>query len=808
MAEFEHEHGIKEVILEETMQKAYLDYSMSVIVSRALPDVRDGLKPVHRRILYGMQELGLTPGKPHRKSARLVGDVMGKYHPHGDSSIYDAVVRLAQDFSTRYPLADGQGNFGSMDGDSAAAMRYTEVRMTSLTEEMLKDINKNTVDFVLNFDESEEEPSVLPSGVPNLLVNGSAGIAVGMATNMAPHNMNEVIDGTIEYLKNEDITIDELMKIIKGPDFPTGALIMGKKEIEKAYKTGRGKVRVRARAEIQPFKKRHQIIVTEIPYQVNKANLIVKIAELVRDKRIEGISDIRDESNREGVRIVIDLKRDANPNIVLNKLYQYTQMQTTFGIINLALVNGVPKILTLKELIDHYTTHRKEVVTRRTQFDLDRAEARAHIIEGLKVAIDNIDEIIKIVRSLQTDEEIKEEFTKRFGLTEAQGQAILDMRIKRLSGLQVEKLDEEYRELLVTIEGLRRILESPQVLIETIIEELEEMKEKYSDLRRTVIMPEEGDIDTRDLINDEDVVITLTNLGYIKRMPEGTYKPQHRGGRGVSSMTQNEGDFVTQLFVTSTLDTILFITNFGRIYRLQAYEIPSASRQAKGTAIINLLDLDHGEQIAATIPVSEINDGDILSLMTKQGYIKRTAFKEYENIRKGGIIAINLRDGDRVIGAHQTTGDEEFMAVTRKGQAIRFPEENARLMGRAAMGVIGITLDEDDEVVSFVIANDDKTLAVFSQNGYGKRTKMSEYKCQNRGGKGLITYRVTKKTGEVVDARVLDPQDEVMMINQSGTIIRFVGESISQMGRNTSGVKLMNIKDSQLVSVATYIGEE
>lgn len=808
MAEFEHEHGIKEVILEETMQKAYLDYSMSVIVSRALPDVRDGLKPVHRRILYGMQELGLSPGKPHRKSARLVGDVMGKFHPHGDSSIYDAVVRLAQDFSTRYPLADGQGNFGSMDGDSAAAMRYTEVRMTSLTEEMLKDINKDTVDFIPNFDESEMEPSVLPSGIPNLLVNGSAGIAVGMATNMAPHNMNEVIDGTIAYLKDQDISVDELMKIIKGPDFPTGALIMGKKEIENAYKTGRGKVRVRARADIQPYKKRHQIIVTEIPYQVNKSNLIVKIAELVRDKRIEGISDIRDESNREGVRIVIDLKRDANPNIVLNKLYQYTQMQTTFGIINLALVDGVPKVLSLKELIDHYVKHRKDVVIRRTKFDLDRAEARAHIIEGLKVAIDNIDEIIKIVRSLQTDDEIKAEFTKRFGLTEPQGQAILDMRIKRLSGLQVDRLDEEYRELLVTIEKLRRILESTQVLIETIIEELEEMKEKYGDLRRTVIMPEEGDIDYEDLIADEDVVITLTNLGYIKRMPEGTYKPQHRGGRGISSMTQNEGDFVTKLFVTSTLETILFITTFGRIYRLQAYEIPSASRQAKGTAIINLLDLDHGEQIAATIPVSEVNEGDVLSLMTKQGYVKRTSFKEYENIRKGGIIAINLREGDIVIGAHQTTGDEEFMAVTRKGQAIRFLEEDARLMGRAAMGVTAIKLQEEDEVVSFVIANDDKTLAVFSQNGYGKRTKMSEYKCQNRGGKGLITYRVTKKTGDLVDARLLDPQDEVMMINESGTIIRFNGESISQMGRNTSGVKLMNIKDSQLVSVATYIGEE
>lgn len=808
MSELEHQHGIRDVVLEDTMKSAYLDYSMSVIVSRALPDVRDGLKPVHRRILYGMHQLGLSPDKPHRKSARLVGDVMGKYHPHGDTSIYDTVVRMAQSFSTRYPLADGQGNFGSLDGDSAAAMRYTEIRMSKLAQEMLRDINKDTVDFMPNFDEEEEEPVVLPSRFPNLLVNGSSGIAVGMATNMAPHNMNEVIDGVIEYLNNEDITVEELMETIKGPDFPTGALIMGKSEIKKAYETGRGKVKVRALCDIEPYKSKHRIIVSEIPYQVNKSNLIMRIAELVKEKRIDGISDIRDESNRDGVRIVIELKRDANPNVVLNKLYQNTQLQVTFGIINLALVDGVPKVLNLKELIGYYVDHQREVVTRRTQFDLDKAEARAHIVEGLRIAIDNIDEIIEIVRSLRTDDEIKAEFTKRFGITDIQGQAILDMKIKRLSGLQVEKLEEEYISLKEEIKVLKSILEDPEILKNTIIDELLEIKDKYGDLRRTVIKPDEGEINLIDLIKEEDVVITLTNLGYIKRMPEGTYKPQKRGGQGISSLTKNKGDFVTKLFVTSTLDTILFFTNKGQVHKLMAYEIPAASRQAKGTAIINLLELDEDETIAATIPISQLEEGDSLALMTKDGYIKKTDFSEYENIRRGGIIAIGLREGDQVVGARQTTGDDDLMAITKKGKSIRFKESDVREMGRTAMGVIAINLEDDDEVVSFVLPEDDKYLAVFTENGFGKRTKIENYHVQNRGGKGLLTYRVKEKTGDLVAARVLDNNDEVMMITEGGTIIRLAGESISKMGRATSGVKLMKVKDSKIVSVATYIGEE
>lgn len=808
MSQFENESGIKEVILEDQMKKAYLDYSMSVIVARALPDVRDGLKPVHRRILYGMQQLSLSPDKPHRKSARLVGDVMGKYHPHGDFSIYDAVVRLAQDFSIRYPLADGQGNFGSMDGDSAAAMRYTEIRMTKLSLEMLRDINKDTVDFMPNFDEGDIEPTVLPARFPNLIVNGSSGIAVGMATNMAPHNMNETINGVIEYMRNEEITIEELMKTIKGPDFPTGAFIMGKAGIKEAYETGRGKLKVRARAEIEPVKNRNQIVITEVPYQVNKSNVIIKIVDLVKEKKIDGISDIRDESNRKGVRLVIELKRDANPNVVLNQLYQNTQLQITFGIINLALVNGVPKVLNLKELIKYYVDHQRQVVTRRTKFDLEKAEARVHIIEGLKTAIDNIDEIIAIVRNYRTDDEIKAEFTKRFGLTDIQGQAILDMRIKRLSGLQVEKLEEEYQELLLLIKKLKEILENKEVLDANIISEMEEIRDSFGDLRRTVILPDEGDLELEDMITEEDVVITLTNSGYIKRMPEGTYKPQHRGGQGISAMSKKEDDFVTELFITSTLDTILFFTNTGRVFKLRAYDIPSVGRNAKGTAIVNLLELEEGEKIASIIPVSSVKDGDYLTLMTKEGYVKRTSFEEYKNIRKGGIIAVGLRPGDTVIGSRQTDGSKDLMAITKNGMCIRFSEDSVREMGRTSMGVIGIRLEDGDEVVSFVIAEDEKSLAIFSSNGFGKRTIMNTYKVQNRAGKGLITYKVKNKTGKVVAAKVLDKNDQVMMITESGTIIRLLADSISLMGRATSGVKLMNIKESKIVAVAGYVGEE
>ena len=808
MAKFANESGIQDVVLEKAMKKAYLEYSMSVIVARALPDVRDGLKPVHRRILYGMQQQSLTPDKPHRKSARLVGDVMGKYHPHGDSSIYDAVVRLAQDFNIRYPLADGQGNFGSMDGDSPAAMRYTEVRMSKLAMEMLRDINKETVDFVPNFDEELLEPSVLPSRFPNLLVNGSAGIAVGMATNMAPHNMNEVIDGVIAYMDDESISLEEMMTHIKGPDFPTGAFIMGRDGIKEAYKTGRGKVRVRARAEIEPLKSKHQIVITEFPYQVNKARVIEKIAELVKDKKLDGISDIRDESNRRGVRMVVELKRDANPHVVLNRLYKETQLQITFGIINLALVDGVPRELNLLELIHYYVKHQRDVVTRRTTFDLNKAKARVHIIEGLRLAIDNIDEIIEIVKSYRTDEEIKAKFTERFGLTDVQGQAILDMRIKRLSGLQVEKLEEEYRELLALIEQLELILSDPKVLDKTIQDELLEIKEKYGDLRRTVITKSDGDMEDEDLIDDEEVVVTLTNSGYIKRMPEGTYKPQNRGGQGISALNKKADDFVTSLFITSTLDTILFFTDCGQVYKKQAYEIPAAGRNAKGTAIVNLLQLEEGERIQTIIPIADVADDDNLFLVTRRGYIKKTKMGEYKNIRKNGLIAMGLRDGDTVIGGIQCGDDEDLIFVTKKGMSLRLKGKDLREQGRTAMGVIGIRLDEDDEVVSFVKAEEGKTLAVISEYGYGKRTALDEYNVQNRGGKGLITYRIKEKTGQLVSAKVLDDSDQLMMISEDGVIIRLKAESISILGRATSGVKLMNIKDSHIVAVAEYVGEE
>lgn len=801
------EEGIIDVVLEDQMKNSYLEYSMSVIVSRALPDVKDGLKPVHRRIIYGMNLLGLTPDKAHRKSATLVGEVMGKFHPHGDSAIYDAAVRLAQDFSTRYPLVDGQGNFGSVDGDAAAAMRYTELRMTKLTVEMLKDINKNTVDFKPNFDEAEMEPVVLPSRFPNLLVNGSSGIAVGMATNMPPHNITETINGTIAYIENEDITIEELSKIIKGPDFPTGGLIMGKEGIKDAYNTGRGKIKVRALAEIEEVKNRSRIIVTEIPYQVNKASLIKKIAELVKEKRLEGISDLRDESGRNGMRIVIEIKRDANANVVLNNLYKNTQMQTTFGVINLALVDGVPRVLNLKELIHYYVEHQKEVVTRRTQFDLDKAEARAHIVEGLKIAIDNIDEVIKIVRASRNDEEAKAEFTKRFGLTDIQGQAILDMRIRRLTGLQREKLDEEYEFLIKEIARLKEILENRVILMNLIKTELEEIKEKFGDLRRSVIMPAEGEIDIEDIIEEEDVVITLTQFGYIKRMPEGTYKPQRRGGQGVSALTKRDEDFVKDLYITSTHDNILFLTNEGRVYCKKAYEIPESGRTARGTAIINLLELGSEESVTAVIPVRDFSLDKNLVMVTEQGLIKKTHISEFDNIRRSGIIAITIREGDSLVGARLTNGQDEIIVVTEEGKAIRFDENQVRSSGRTAMGVKAIELEENDKIVAFDIALDDKYLLVISKKGFGKMTKMEEYKVQNRGGKGLITYKIKEKTGTLISAKVIDKNDEIMMITHQGIIIRIETEGISTMGRSTSGVKLMNIKNSEIVAVAKYIGD-
>lgn len=808
MDNLNRQNGIIEASIEEKMRSSYLDYSMSVIVARALPDVRDGLKPVHRRIIYGMQTLGLTPDKGYRKSATLVGEIMGKFHPHGDSSIYDAAVRLAQDFNTRYTLADGQGNFGTIDGDPPAAMRYTEIRMTRLTQEMLKDINKNTVDFVPNYDEREQEPTVLPSGFPNLLVNGSSGIAVGMATNMAPHNLKEVIDGCILFIKDKDITIDELSKTIKGPDFPTGGQILGKKGIEEAYKTGRGKIQVRAVAEIEEVKNRQRIVVTEVPYQVNKANLIMKIAELVKDKRIDGISALRDESNRKGIKIVIELKRDANASVVLNNLYKNTQMQITFGIINLALVKGVPQVLNLKELIKYYVEHREEVTTRRTQFDLDKAEARAHIIEGLKIALDNIDRIIEIVRHSKNDDEALEKFAKEFDLTKIQGQAILTMQIRRLTGLEREKLDAEYEALIKEIARLKSILANKELLDQVIIDELEEVKAKYQDFRRTVIVPDEGDIDVRDLIPEEDVVITLTQFGYIKRMPEGTYKPQRRGGTGISALTTREEDFVKDIYITSTHDKILFFTNTGRCFAKNAYEIPEGSRQAKGTAIVNLLELQQGEEITEVVPINKEMDCKYLFMVTREGYVKKTELSDYMNIRRSGIIGIKLREEDSLVGVRPTTGNNAIVLVTKNGKSITFSEKEVRDMGRNSIGVIGINLDKDDCVVGFDINDLDKYLLVISEKGYGKMTKSSEYKLQRRGGKGLIAYKAAPKTGKVVSAKVVTKDDELMMITEKGIIIRIETKGISVQGRSTSGVKLMNIKDSEVVAVAKYIGED
>ena len=801
------ESGILDVDINKKMRSSYLDYSMSVIVARALPDVRDGLKPVHRRILYGMQGLNLASSGPYRKSARLVGDVMGKYHPHGDSSIYEATVRLAQDFNTRYPLVDGQGNFGNIDGDGAAAMRYTEVRMTKLAEEMLRDINKDTVDFVPNFDENEKEPTILPARFPNLLVNGSSGIAVGMATNMAPHNMNESIDGIIAYIDNDNISISELNEIIKGPDFPTGAKIMGTEGIREAYKTGRGKIIVRAIAEIKSFKNnREKIVITELPYQVNKSALIMKIADLAKNKVIDGISNITDASNRKGINIIVELKRDANAEVVLNKLYKNTQMQTTFGIINLALVNGKPEILNLKEIIRYYVDHQVEVVTRRTKFDLDKAEKRAHIVEGLFIALDNIDRIIKIVRSSKDDNEAKEKFYQEFNLTDAQSQAILDMRIRRLTGLERERLEAEYEKLMADIKWFKEVLENNDVLMNLIKEELLEIKSKYGDLRRTVISNGNTDIEIEDIIKKEDVVITLTQFGYIKRMSEGTYKPQKRGGRGVSSGNMRDEDFVKELFVTSTHDMILFFTSLGNVFKLKAYEIPEDSRTSRGTAIINLLDLQEGERVTSIIPVEEYDPEMNFLMITEKGLIKRTPFKDYKNIRKSGIIAIKLNEDDKLIDVHLTKDDEDVILVTKKGLAIRFNEEQVRKSGRNSMGVKSIDLD-DDIVVSSDLVCEDKYLLVISENGFGKLTEISKYRPQNRGGKGLLTYKITKKTGDVASAAVVEKEDDVMIIADSGIIIRILTEDISIQGRNTSGVKLMNLTDSKVVAVANYIGD-
>ena len=795
------------------MKKSYIEYSMSVIVGRALPDVRDGLKPVHRRILYSMNELNLSPDKPYRKSARIVGDVLGKYHPHGDSSVYMAMVKMAQDFSTRVPLVDGHGNFGSVDGDSPAAMRYTEARMSKLSMELLRDIDKETVDFGPNFDESLKEPLVLPARFPNLLVNGSNGIAVGMATSIPPHNLGEVIDATVHLIDRPDADVEELMGYVKGPDFPTGAIIMGTESIKEAYRTGRGKIKVRARAEIEELPKgKQQIVVTEIPYQVNKARLVERIAELVKDKKIEGISDLRDESNRNGMRIVIELKRDVNANIILNNLYKHSQMEETISVIMIALVNGEPKCLNLKEVLHYYIEHQKDVVTRRTKYELNKAEARAHILEGLKIALDNIDAVIETIRSSKTSSEAKEKLVERFGLTEIQAQAILEMRLNRLTGLEREKIDAEYDELMKKIAELKEILASEEVLLGVIKDEIIEIKNKYTDERRTEIQHAEGEIDVIDLIDEEEIAITLTHFGYIKRLPADTYRSQKRGGRGISALTTREEDFVKHLISTTTHSRLLFFTNRGRVFRLNAYEIPEGKRQAKGTAIVNLLQLGPGEKIATLIDVDGKEENKYLLIATKKGMVKKTKISDFKNINKSGLISIGLKEGDEVIGVKLTDGEQDVMLVTRNGMSIRFSEKDVRGMGRTAMGVKGITLGEGDTVVSMSLASEGTDMLVVSENGFGKRTDLEEYRSQIRAGKGIKTYNISEKTGSIVGAEMVSEDDEMMIINSDGVLIRIKVNEISIFGRVTSGVKLMNVDEEvSIVSIAkitTYEEDE
>jgi len=802
----ENTNNVVPIDINDEMQKSYIDYAMSVIVGRALPDVRDGLKPVHRRILYAMSELGLAPEKPHRKSARIVGDVLGKYHPHGDTSVYDAMVRMAQEFSTRYLLVNGHGNFGSIDGDRAAAMRYTEARMTSFTVEMLRDINKETVDYGPNFDETLKEPLVLPARYPNLLVNGSNGIAVGMATSIPPHNLGEVIDATIKLIDDEDATVDDLTEIIKGPDFPTGATIVGKNDIKEAYRTGQGKVIVRANVEIEENSKgRHKLIVKEIPYQVNKARLIEKIADLVRDKKIDSISDLRDESDRNGMRIVIELKRDANPHILLNRLYKHTQMQDTFSLIMIAIVKGVPKLLNLYQILDYYLEHQKDVIVRRTIYDLKKAEDRAHILEGLRIALDNIDQMIKIIRGSKNVSEAKIALIENYELTEIQAQAILDMRLQKLTGLEREKIEQEYEELMKIIAKFKEILADESLVMAIIKEELLEIKDRFNDERRTAITASNEEIDEEDMIQEEEVAITLTHLGYIKRIPADTYKLQRRGGKGVTGLTTRDNDFVKQLMLTSTHNYLIFFTNTGKAYRMKAYEVPDAKRQAKGTAIVNLLQLGPRERITAIIPLKTFEKEKYLISVTKKGVIKKTDITQFDTSRKSGIIAISLKDGDELIGVKQTEGDSKILIVTKKGKSICFSETEVRDMGRNAAGVRAIVLEKDDEVVAMELTNGHKYLLVASQMGYGKRTLLTEYKTQARGGKGMLTYDRDKvsKTGEIVGAAIVDDDDEIMLINSNGIIIRLEVKEVSVLKRATQGVKLMKVaEDVNIISMA------
>ena len=796
--------------INKEMKDSYIDYAMSVIVGRALPDVRDGLKPVHRRILYGMSGLGVTPDKPHKKSARIVGEVMGKYHPHGDSSIYDAMVRLAQPFNIRYTLVDGHGNFGSVDGDGAAAMRYTEARMTPLALQMLRDIEKETVDFVPNFDGEEKEPTVLPSRFPNLLVNGSNGIAVGMATSIPPHNLCEVIDAAVKLIDEPDSTVEDLIKIVKGPDFPTGATIMGKSSIRDAYRTGQGKVVVRAVTEIEETSHgKQQIVVTEIPYQVNKARLIEKIADLVRDKRIEGITAIRDESSRKGMRIVIELKRDTNANIVLNRLFKHTQLQDSFSVIMLALVDGRPRILNLREIISEYLKHQKDVVTRRTIFDKKKAEARAHILEGYLIALDNIDEIIKIIRSSYND--AKEKLMARFNLSDIQAQAILDMQLRRLQGLEKEKIENEYQELLKKIAYYAELLADEHKLMGVIKDELMEIKDKWGDKRKTKIKADAKEIDEEDLIEEEDVCITLTHLGYVKRVPVDTYRAQRRGGKGITGLTTRENDFVKNMIMTSTHDYLMFFTNTGKAHRIKAYEIPEAARTAKGTPVVNFLNLLQKERVTAVIPIKEFAEDKFLIGVTKDGIIKKTALANFDTNRKTGLIAMNLKEGDELIGIKQTTGNNNVIIVTKHGKCICFSEKDVRPMGRIAGGVRAIKLEKDDEVVSMELVEPGQELLVVTGKGYGKRTKVEDYKIQVRGGKGLLTYDKAKfkKTGELVGAMVVDDDDDVMLINSDGIIIRMSAGEISRLGRATQGVKIMNVADDvNIIALAKVAREE
>ena len=791
--------------VEDELKKSFISYAMAVIVTRALPDVRDGLKPVHRRILYSMSELGNTPDKPHRKCARIVGDVLGKYHPHGDSSVYDALVRLAQDFNMRCMLVDGQGNFGSVDGDGAAAMRYTEARMSKISMEMVRDLEKETVDFYPNFDETLMQPAVLPSRFPNLLVNGSSGIAVGMATNIPPHNLGEVIDAVVYMIDHPDATVDDLMQFVKGPDFPTGAVILGKRGIYDAYHEGRGRIIVRAKSEIEEMGgNRQRIVVTEIPYMVNKARLIEKIADMVHDKTVEGISDIRDESDRSGMRIVIELKRDVNANIVLNYLYKHTQMQDTFGAIMLALVDGEPKILSLRQIIHHYIEHQEDVIRRRTQYDLNKAEARSHILEGLMIALDNIDEVVHLIRSSKTPPEAKASLIERFGLSDRQAQAILDMRLQRLTGLERDKIEAEYADLQKQIEWFKAVLADEKLLLGVIRDEISEIRNKYADPRRTEISALDGEIDMLDLIEEEDMVVTMTHYGYVKLLPKTTYRAQRRGGKGVMATATREEDFVEQMYVTSTHDPIMFFTNMGRVYQLNCYEIPEAGRTARGTAIVNLLQLSPGEKVTTMLPVpAEKVAGHYLVMATRKGTIKRTELSEFTNLRKSGLIAIVLREDDELIGVRLTTGGGDILVGTRQGMAIRFAEEDMRPIGRSSMGVKSIDLDDGDDVIDVALVEEGAQVLSITENGYGKRTDIDEYRLQGRGGKGVKAMNLTEKTGPLAAQLLVHDQEDLLIITTDGTVIRTPVSAISVQGRATQGVRLMRVdEDTKVICVA------